>query len=63
MIKIYPSSKVYGGNERVDSWGPKILEDKSIGIDYRLAVAMNTFKTNQELKDAINVNRISNKDP
>lgn len=63
MIKIYPSSKVYGGNERVDSWEAKILEDKSIGIDYRLTVAMNTFKTKQELNDAINANRISNKDP
>ena len=63
MIKIYPSSKVYGGNEPVDSWEAKILEDKSISIDYRLTVAMNTFKTKQELLHVINANRISNKDP
>lgn len=63
IIKIYPSSKVYGGNERVDSWEEKILEDKSIGIDYRLTVPMNSVKTKQQLMKIINDNRISNKDP
>jgi hypothetical protein len=63
LIKIYPSSKQYGGVERFDSWLRKVMEDGSIGIDYRLTAAMNEHKTKDLLLDAMNRNRLDNGDP
>ena len=63
LIKIYPSQKIYGGNERFEYWLEKVLRDSSIGIDYRLTIPMNICSNRSELLEIINRNRGDNGDP
>ena len=62
MIKMGQNSRYYGKHDYC-SWEKKILEDGSIGIDYRLTRPMNDVETKTGLIEMINKNRLENNDP